>query len=139
MRDDRFKIFVQRLKDGEVEAISESFEPAFIDVEEDELSFSSPVEIEGEAFVSGENFILRLAVQTEANMQCSICNEQVSVPLKVPPFVHTQKIVEIKSGLFQMEELLREAILLQIPSRAECNEGNCPERESIKVYFSKET
>ncbi len=138
MRDDRFKIYIHRLREGEIETISESFEPTFMEVEEQELNFCSPIEVKGEAFVSSENFVLRLCVRTKATIACAICNEGVDVPLEVPSIVHTQKINELKSGVFQMEDFLREAILLGLPSRAECNVGSCPQREEIKKYFSKE-
>ncbi len=138
MRDDRFKIYLQRLKEGSVENIDETFEPTFMEVEEQELTFCSPVNVKGEALISGENFILRLNVETEAKMVCAICNEAVSVPLEVPPLVHTQKLDELKSGVFQLQKLIREAVLLGLPSRAECGGGTCPEREHIKKYFAKE-
>lgn len=138
MRDDRFKIYLQRLREGKVESIEETFEPTFMGVEESELSFCSPVTVSGEASVAGENFILRLAVETEATMICAICNEEVLIPIEVPPLVHTQKLDELKSGVFQLQKLIREAILLGIPSRAECAGGECPEREHIKKYFAKE-
>ncbi|MCH9609828.1 MAG: hypothetical protein S4CHLAM45_09130 [Chlamydiales bacterium] len=140
MKDERFKIYVDRLKEGDVESIEETLDPIFIDVEneEGELKFDAPVEILGEAFVSGENFILRLGVKTEATMSCAICNEELDVPLTIPPIMHMEKLCQVKAGIFQLAPVVREAILLEVPHRAECNSGNCPEREKLKKYFSKE-
>lgn len=139
MGDDRFKIFVHRLKEGEIESIEETFDPGFMGVDEEEIKFEAPVLVKGEAFVCGGNFVLRLGIKTSVDLLCSICNSRVSVALGIASLLHTQKVEEIRSGLFQMADLLREAILLELPHRAECNLGNCPEREEIKKYFSKES
>ncbi len=138
MKEDRLKIYIHQLKDGKCEQIEERVEPTFMDLEEEELKFEAPIDLKGEAFISGENFILRLEIQTDATMMCAICNEAVSIPIKVPLLTHSEKLEAVKAGLFHMEGVLREAILLELPPKPECNSGSCPEREHLKKYFSKE-
>lgn len=134
---DEFKIFVHRLKEGQKEAINESFDPAFMQIEEDELAFSVPVEVQGEAECSLEALVLRLAVVTQATMPCAICNDEVQVDVKIPDFCHMMELREVKGDVFNFSGVLREAILLELPPTAECNAGQCPERASLAKYFSR--
>ncbi len=134
---DEFKIFVHRLKDGQKEKIEESLSPAFLEIHEEELAFKKPILLHGEAEFAEQTLVLRLGVETEATMPCAICNQDVQVKLNIPNFVHTVQLEEIKGDVYNFKEVLREAILLELPSRAECNEDNCPEREALSKFFSR--
>lgn len=134
---DEFKIFVHRLKEGQKEKIEESLSPTFLDLQEKDLAFKMPVEIRGEAECADETLVLRLAVVTEVTMPCAICNEPVQVKVEIPAFCHLAEPAEIKGDVYDFKEVLREAILLELPPRTECNQGKCPERESMLKYFSR--
>jgi len=134
---DEFKIFVHRLNDGQKEIIEETFSPTFLDVHEQDLAFTAPVKIHGEAEFVDQALVLRLAVETEATMPCAICNENVQVKLEIPVFCHTEELADIKGDVFNFKDVLREAILLELPPRAECNQGKCPQREDLAKYFSR--
>lgn len=138
MEDDRFKIYVHRLKEGESEVIEEIFDPSFLQVDEKELRFEAPVKVTGQASVSNNNFFLTLAVETQALLPCVICNEPTKVKLVAKQLSHNQMMDELKSGLFHMGEMIREGLLLELPLTTECGEGSCPEREHLSKYFSKE-
>ena len=135
---DEFKIFVLRLREGQKEKIEESFSPTFLDIHEADLAFTAPVNLEGEAELADETLILHFAIETEATMPCAICNEDVQVKLEIADFCSTIAVEEIKSGTFDFRDVVREAILLELPSRAECNEGNCREREVLAKYLRSE-
>jgi hypothetical protein len=60
----------------------------------------------------------------------------VECPLLVEDFYHAEPLAEIPSALFDYTELVREAILLQVPAFAECRQGNCPERTVIKKFLT---
>lgn len=135
---DGFKIFVERLKDGEREVLNETFSPAFICIDEPELRFEAPVRMEGEAFVCGDTFVISARVSTRAQIPCAICNEFTEVFLEIAKFDHAEKVDEVKGGVYNLAPLLRETILLEVPSRAEC-EGRCPHRETIEKYLFKES
>lgn len=137
MIDDQFRIYVDRLSDGRVEEINLSFDPAFMDVQEEELAFPSQVAIKGKAYVSDGRLILSLKLQTHAQLPCSICNQLTKIPVVIGDFIHTQEIATIKGNIFNVSHVLREAILLELPLTAECLNGACPQREELKQYFTK--
>jgi len=133
--DDLFKIYVHRLTEGRKERIEERIDPTFMDVAESELSFTSPVLVKGEAFLATDTLILRLRVETETVMPCAICNKDVRIKILIPNFCHTEELSGIKGGIFDYSGILREAVLLELPMTAEC-ENSCPERETISVFLS---
>lgn len=134
---DEFKIFVLRLRDGQKEIIEENLSPEFLKIEEEDLAFNVPVSIKGEAELADTTLVIRLAVKTEATMPCSICNKKIQVKMSIPDFCHTVESAEIKSGVYNFKEVLRDAILIELPPRAECHDGACPERKVLSKYFSR--
>jgi uncharacterized metal-binding protein YceD (DUF177 family) len=137
MSADCFKIFVDRLAEGNSEKISLTVEPQFMDLAEGELKFSHPVELKGRAYVSDQSLFLHLSAKTTAHLPCSICNQMTQVSLDIPEFVHAESVAEIKGKVYDFSPIVREALLLELPYTAECAEGKCPEREKLKQYFSK--
>jgi uncharacterized metal-binding protein YceD (DUF177 family) len=135
--DETFKIFVHRIKVEGDEEIEEILSPEFLDVDGEEIQFHSPVHLMGTAHVADGMLVLCLSVETKLTMLCAICNQPVDVKISIPSFYHTEPIAEIKGGVFDYRETLREAILLEIPYTTECNSGHCPERESMAKYFRK--
>lgn len=134
--DDRFCINVDQLRDGSKEVIEESFSPKFLDIEEKDLTFEVPVEVNGEAFIAGTVLIVRLSGRTTALMRCAVCNEKVPYVLIVENFSHSEELSNIKGGIFNFKNIMREAILLELPHAVECHEGNCPERKNIEKYLT---
>ncbi len=134
--DDTFKIFVHRLKDGHQEKIEESLDPSFLDINEKDLKFSAPVEIEGNASFADGMLVLHLSVETEASMSCAICNQPCPFKISIPHFYYTIPLEEIKGSVFNYQNALREAILIEIPYTTECNSGDCPERASLAKYIT---
>ncbi len=132
---DEFKIYVHRLKDGQKEIIEETFSSDFMEIHEEDLAFSVPVKVHGEAEFVDQALLLRLDVETEATMPCAVCNEDVQVKVEVSGLCHTEELKNIKGDVFNFKDILREAILLELPSRAECADGKCPRREDIARYF----
>jgi len=137
MADEAFRIYVDQLRHGETEQISESLPPDFLDIHESELSFPEPVSVQGEAYLTSDDLMLRLNVTTVAYMPCSICNEKVAVGIKLKDFYHSELLADIKTGVYNFSEMLREAILLEVPYFTECNEGNCPHRAKVKDYLKE--
>lgn len=134
---DGFKIYVEQLKGGYVEKIREVFSPDFLDIHEKELAFLDPIFVEGEAYLAEGSLVLRLQILTEATLPCKICNEPLKVPLRLNDFYQTEPLENIKSGVFSMKTLLREAILLDVPTFAECNQGKCPSRTELEKFLKK--
>jgi len=115
----------------EKEEIDLTVSPDFIGVNEADLSFNTPVFIEGEASIMDDLFILKLSVKTKVSMPCSVCNKNTVFPIEIKEFYHTIPVAELPPSQFDYSELLREEILLLIPQFAECNQGKCPERATL--------
>lgn len=135
--EDRFQILVEGLKKGHTETIQERFDADFIDVREDKLTFEDPVLVEGEAYLAHNDLIVHLDIATEATIPCSICNEPVKIPVVLKGIYFREPLDEIKTGVYSLAEPIREAILIQSPTFAECNEGHCRERKEIEKYLKK--
>ncbi len=134
-----FKIYIDRLKGGHVQKIEESFNPSFLEVDEDELQFDLPVTVRGEAYLTDDHLVIHLAAATAAEMPCSVCNKMIKTPLTVGNFYHTEPLSEIRDAIYDFREALREALLIELPRTVECNaqtgQGTCPSRETLTPYL----
>ncbi len=126
------KIYVDRLKEGQEEVFEGTLPTSFLGT--DPL-FQETLFLSAKACVTGDLLILKLEAQTAAFLPCSICNEQVLVPLELTDVYHDKDLKEIPS-VFDFSDLLREDLLLGLPHFTECK-GNCPERQSIKNYLKQ--
>jgi DUF177 domain-containing protein len=136
--EDRFKIYVEQLRDGHTEIIDEVFSPEFLDVKEENLHYKDNVFVKGEAYLADNDLILNLSIKTKAQLPCIICNETVTVSVDIEHFYHAEPIENIKGSIFNYKSILRENVILETPKFAECS-GNCPQRKDMAKYFTNET
>jgi uncharacterized metal-binding protein YceD (DUF177 family) len=136
---DYFKIYVEQLRDGHVEDLHETLSPEFIDVNENELKFVDPVHLKGEAYLADDDLVLKFNCETLATFACVICGELTKHKVTVHNDYQMVPVDEIKGGVFDFKELLREAIILETPRSAECHEGKCPQRSQMKQYLKDKT
>lgn len=135
---DQFKIYVEQLRDGHSEMIEETLDPSFLEIREKELQFTNPVVIKGEVYLADEMLVLHMDIKTCAQIPCIICNEPVKVEIVINGLYHAVPLSEVKSGVYNFKELLRETILLDTPSLTECDQGHCPQRKELQKYLKKE-
>ncbi len=135
---DAFKVYIDRLKSGEVQKIEGSFVPSFLELDEDELHFKAPIELRGEAYIAEDHLVIHLHAKTFIEMPCAVCNEMIQVPLTSGNFYHTEPLADIPSALYDFGLAVREALLIELPRTAECNGGKCPARETIAPYMRSE-
>lgn len=135
--DDTFNIYIDQLRYGQERKIKESLSPDFLEVNEKDLCFKKNIEVDGVAYLAQQELIIHWNVETEALISCSICNDNVPIDINIRNFYHSEPISNIKSGIFNFKNLLRETILLEVPPFAECKEGNCPSRKEIAKYLKK--
>lgn len=135
--DDFFKIYIEQLRDGREEQINEKLDPSFLDVQEPDLIFEKPVELEGVAYLAEHELVLKWNIRAEAIMPCSICNEPVKTLIDICDFYYSEPVSEIKTGVYNFKNLLRETILLEIPPFIECHEGQCPKRQEYQKYLKE--
>jgi uncharacterized metal-binding protein YceD (DUF177 family) len=135
---EEFKIYIDRLKGGQTAQIEGSFDPSFLEIQEPELRFHTPVKVQGEAYLTDDHLVLHMTASTIAEMPCAICNEMIRTKLAIKDFYHTEGLSEIPSAVFDISAPLREALLIELPRTVECNEGHCPSREVLKPFMRPE-
>lgn len=135
--DDVFKIYVEQLRDGREEKLHEKLDPEFLGIDEPDLTFDKPIELDGVAYLAEHELILHWDIKTEALLPCSMCNESVKVPIHIQNFYYSEPLAEIQSGIFNFKDLLRETILIDVPLFAECNGGKCPKRQEYNKYLKE--
>lgn len=135
--DDAFKIYVDQLRDGHSEKIDETLDPSFIDLHDPDLTFQDPVRMTGEAYLADSDFVIRFDVDTVAVVPCAICNAMIKVPVQIRDAYIVAPRAEIKSGIFNFKELLREQIVLDAPQHVECGGGQCPHRKEIAKFLKE--
>jgi uncharacterized metal-binding protein YceD (DUF177 family) len=136
--DDAFKIYIEQLRDGHSERIDEAFDPGFLDIHEKEVAFVDPVRVRGHAYLADDKLVLNLDISTFVELPCVICNDPVKVEIKDRNFYHVEPLEEIRTGIYNFKDLLRETVLIDIPPFAECHQGKCPHRAEIAHYFKPE-
>jgi uncharacterized metal-binding protein YceD (DUF177 family) len=137
--DDHFRIYVEQLRDGHIEYLEEELNPEFIGIIDEDLKFVDPVHLEGEAYLADDDLVIKFNCNTLATFPCAICNEPTKHEVIVQGDYQMVPLEEIKGGVFDFKELLREAIILETPRTAECNEGTCPQRSRMKQYLKNKT
>jgi len=138
MIDDSFRIYIEQLRDGEVESLVETYTPEFLDIHEKELSFVDPIHMTGEVYLADDMLVLHLNINTLSTMPCRICNELIKNEIQINGFYHAVPISEIKTGIYDFREVLRETILLETPQLIECHQGECPKRKTLQKYLKAE-
>lgn len=135
--EDAFKIYVEQLRKGQVEKLEESFSPDFVDVQEKELAFPEPIHLKGKAYLVDEELVLHIDVAFVVQLPCVICNQPVRQAIAIKGHYHHVPLEEVRGGIYNFREDLRELILLEVPHFLECEEGNCPERKVIAKYLKE--
>lgn len=130
-------LYIDRLKDDDIEQIHEVVDSAHFELDESELTLVGEVTISGQAYLAKNHLILDLKLKAVIEMPCSICNQKVELPLSIDDFTWTQEICEIPSAVWDYSDEVRSALLLKVPQFLECQGGHCPERKSIKRYLTK--
>lgn len=138
--DNSLIIHTEQLKTGVFHSIDQILPPTFLQIEEKELSFKSPIELKGKIYSTDDHLIINFTAKTEAGIPCSLCNQMTFIPLQTQEIYHTIPLVELKTTIFDLSDIIREEIVLLIPQFIECQGGRCPERKSLsKLMKSKST
>ena len=135
--NERFKIYVEQLRDRQAEQLNESFDSTFLEICEKDLAFVDPVLMQGEAYLADDMLVLHMDISTLCTMPCRICNEAVKAKIDIKGCYHAVPLEEIKNGVYDFHEILRETILLEVPLLAECHQGKCPQRLTVGKYLKK--
>lgn len=134
--EETHKIYIDRLRKGASEQIDLSLNPSFMKVQEKDLVFDKPIHLEGEAYLAEDELIIKISINTEAQLICSICNKLSPYTIDIKDLTHVIPIDEIKGHIFELPPFIREAILLEVPFVVECSNGKCPERSQIQKFLA---
>ena len=128
-------IYIDRLKSGQTEKISESLSSDFLEIDEPDLAFDKIFKVEAEAYLANDHLIIQFTLNISALIPCSICNVMTKNILKLDNTCFSIALSEIKGAVFDFTDEIRSTILNSVPSFSECNQGNCPDRPTLKKYL----
>lgn len=135
--DDRFKIFVERLRDGHRLEVNELYDTDFLSEGDSSLAFKGPLKVLGDIYLAGDELVLHLSLAVVALIPCIICNSPVEVDITLPEIYEVIPLDDISHGIFDMQGILRENILIECQPYVECGGGSCPHRGEVSGYFKK--
>ena len=130
-----FTLHLHHLKEGTPFCLEDDFDPSFLDIHEEDLQFVDPVHVKVKIEKKDSLLIFHLSLNTYATIPCSICNQPTKTPLTLKDYVHTEEMASYTHAHFDYTEILREALLVDVPFFIECHDGNCPERKHIASYL----
>lgn len=134
LMEDEFKIYIDQLRNGRERPLNERLNPAFLEIQEEALAFPNDILVEGTAYLAENELVIHWTITTEARVACLICNQMVPVEVHIANNYQSVALSDIKGGIFNFKELLREVILLEVPLYVEC-EGRCPKRQEYNKYL----
>src|SRR5689334_2219675 len=123
------------------------YDPEEIVLDEEHARLTSPPEVSGRVSRSGQEVRLRGTINTVAEVDCDRCLKSVSVPVETQFDVTYTPVEDYRAGdaaelkeedlglsvfdgeTIDIDELVREQVLLALPARALCGEeckGLCP-------------
>lgn len=133
----QFQLMTESLHEGEEFPIDVHLDPSFLALAEgDELKISSPVHIQGKAYRASDWIIVDACVSVPVTLPCAMCNDPFTRIIELKRWVHEEKAP--KNGVLDLEEALREDILLEIPFFALCNGDSCHRIGEIEQFIHKE-
>lgn len=130
-------VYIDRLKSGQIEKISETISSNFLEIDEEDLVFDKTLKIEAKAYLANDHLIIEFSVDATAFIPCSICNMMTKNVLNLENLCFSIELSKTKSAIFDFTDELRSTILNAVPSFTECNQGNCPSRSILKKYLTK--
>lgn len=135
MQRQDFLINLDQLRKKDTLPLNQVVSSAFLDLDEKDIQFGDEINLRGEAYIVDERLILHLDVLVPVILTCSICNGEAPLNIEVNNLYHVEEIGPLKSPIFDFSTVLRQEILLEVPRFTECQNGNCPERETLKAYL----
>lgn len=138
MQTEAYKIYVDRLGLGKQQAIDETIEAKDFPLKDDALRVSGPLYLKGEAYIAQDQLVLHLRAQIDFQVPCAVCNNWADLPIQLEQLYITEPLAEIRGGVFDFEEKLREELLLAVPYVYECG-GKCPRRSEIKEFLKEKS
>jgi uncharacterized metal-binding protein YceD (DUF177 family) len=136
MNTDSIKIFIDRLKvEGDFKEKG-TLNPSILELDPKD-AVASDISFDLTAYLVEEQLIITFSASCNISMPCKICNEFSDEKISITKSTQDIELSDVKKGVYDASNLIRENILLQIPPFHECN-GNCKERSNLTNYFKKQ-
>ena len=133
MENNQIKIFIDRLaNEGDFQQNGE-LDASVLGLKKDD-ALSGNILYNLKAYLADEHLVLNFDASCQLKLPCTVCNEFTSYNIDLKKQSALEPLNEVKKGVYDASQCIRDAILLQVPPYYEC-QGNCPERESIKKYL----
>lgn len=128
-------LFLDDLSREEEVSLAFELDPSFLDLtEKDEAQPSKPIVAQGTASLVGEFICLNLDVQCSFMLPCALCNEKFEYEVSAS-IEHQEPVENIKQRKWDFTDLVREAILLEVPFFPQCGGETCRHRDEIQKYL----
>ena len=124
--------------DGEVE-FEERLPPEFLDLPQgDELSAASDILVSGRAYRASEWIMIQADVTVSMCLPCSMCNDMCTFSIELTSWEQSLPASSMKDGMIDLSEVLREAILLEVPFFVRCCGDTCRNDDEFRKYCMSE-
>lgn len=127
-------IYPDRLQGTVSQSLDGEYEPALLGLEVEGVIFDSPLKLQGKAYLAGDHLVVHYDLSVDFKMPCSVCNREVTRTLTLQGLYATFELKEILHRVWDFAPTIRESILLELPSRVEC-EGSCPHRQELQAFL----
>ncbi|WP_213357477.1 hypothetical protein [Chlamydiifrater phoenicopteri] len=136
---DDLKIYVYRLKNiGDRETLQYTVAPETFAEKGLEQVFSCPVQVSGHVErVDDEQLILSLSLQTEVGVSCPFCDKAFLRPVAIESICHLIEREQLRDGVFDCSDLIRQEILLESEGLYECEPEGCPSKAGVESYLQR--
>lgn len=126
---------IEHVREGKSVSLDHVFDPATLELGDADLAFTSSITLRGNAYLAEDHLVIQVNISGAASLPCCVCNTPVTIPFNHKNLYITKPLTDLHAGRFDFKDDLREAILLELPSFAECHGGKCPERTQIECYL----
>ena len=131
---------LDHLQQDEELPISWTLDPSFLDLApNDEVQPTRSVVVKGTYSSVGEYVMFEVSMQAFFSLPCALCNERFEYEVCIGKFRHQELAENIKQKKWDIGELLREVLLLELPFFPQCGGKQCLHHEEVQRYFSKGT
>lgn len=135
----KFPIYIDRLKNGAVEAISEEIDPMILGLNDNEITCKDPIVVSGKAYLVEDFLIIHLKIKAKIYLKCALCSEVFPQELELDDVHEEESLDQLPQGIFDFSETIRQAIFLEVPFYPQCGGKECLNRKDYEKYLKKES
>jgi uncharacterized metal-binding protein YceD (DUF177 family) len=129
-------VSLDHLNTDEEMPISFVLEPSFLELSpQDEMKPSRPVVIEGTVSLVDDYVLLNMEIRAFFHVHCASCNDVFEYEVCLDQFSHQELLENIARRKWDVSEIVREAIVIELPLFPQCGGKECLHMDEIQKYF----